>query len=152
MATKTFRVNGAAELDRVLKLLPKQIGAKVLQGAVMAGAKPIQEEAQRLAPRATGKLAANIIRARPRRERGRARRVGAVLIGPSTRAFYGLFLEFGTSTIPAQPFLRPAFDAKAGEALARIGAELGKRIERAAVRLAGPLAKSGLVRRRRRRR
>jgi HK97 gp10 family phage protein len=56
----------------------------------------------------------------------------AVAIGPSKDAFYGFFQEFGTAPHqqgagehpghPAQPFARPAFDEKVGEAL-RIAAD-----------------------------
>lgn len=35
----------------------------------------------------------------------------AVAIGPASKVFYGLYLEFGTVHAPhAKPFLRPAFD------------------------------------------
>lgn len=39
----------------------------------------------------------------------------AVAIGPSKDFFYGYFLEFGTIKMAAKPFMRPAFDSKAGE-------------------------------------
>lgn len=47
-----------------------------------------------------------------------------------THAFYGRFVEFGTSKAPAQPFLRPAYDAARAKALKavqeRMAAELKK--------------------------
>lgn len=42
---------------------------------------------------------------------------GRVVVGPSKHSFFGSFREFGTSHEPAQPWLRPAFDSHAQEAL-----------------------------------
>lgn len=39
-------------------------------------------------------------------------RIASYLVTWSKEAFYGYFLEFGTSNMAAQPFLRPAFEAK----------------------------------------
>ncbi len=158
------RIEGAAELDRVLKLLPKAIGERVLANAVRAGAKIIRDEARAKAPvrvsgglirlgkksskgRIPGFLRANIITAKARR--GTSSDSVTIHVGPSRKAFYGLFQEFGTRFHSARPFLRPAFDNNVEKAIKVIGIKLGKDIERAAVKLAGPLAKSGLVKRRR---
>ena len=35
---------------------------------------------------------------------------GMVRVGPDKRAFWALFLEFGTCKMAAHPFIRPAFD------------------------------------------
>jgi HK97 gp10 family phage protein len=43
--------------------------------------------------------------------------------------FYGLFQEFGTSKQPAQPFMRPAFEATKDQALAAMQARLKRRID-----------------------
>jgi HK97 gp10 family phage protein len=47
-----------------------------------------------------------------------------------THAFYGRFIEFGTSKAPAQPFLRPAYDAARNKAIqaaqSRLSIELKK--------------------------
>jgi len=40
--------------------------------------------------------------------------------------------EFGTPDMPAQPFMRPAFDSRAGRAIAAIRSSLGPAIERQA--------------------
>jgi HK97 gp10 family phage protein len=44
-------------------------------------------------------------------------------------AFYARFLELGTSSIPAQPFLGPALDASADEAVAMCGTTIGQFID-----------------------
>ena len=148
------RLEGAKDLDRLLRRLPAKVGKRVATRAVRQGANVIRDEAKRTAPRGTepaspkyGRLADNIRVTKVRD--GFAGVVMAVTVG---QAFWGMFLEFGTSRQPARPWLRPAFHAKAGEAVAKMGTSLGKDIEKAALALAGPLAKSGLVKKKRRRR
>ena len=41
---------------------------------------------------------------------------------------YGRFYEYGTSKMPAHPFLRPAFDAGKDEALRIFKAEMKKAV------------------------
>lgn len=146
MAAKT-RIEGAAELDKVLQRLPTIVSRSVGRGALQAGARPIREAAKQKAPRDEGDLSRNIVARTVRRGRDEI----LVRIGPTKEAFQGLFQEFGTKNHPAQPFMRPAFDENAQEALTRIGRQFGRGVERAAKRLAGPIGKSGLLRRRRRR-
>lgn len=50
--------------------------------------------------------------------------------------FYGLFLEYGTSKMRPHPWIRPAFEKKAAEAIATIEAELVAGVERIVKRLA----------------
>lgn len=45
---------------------------------------------------------------------------------------YALYVEMGTSKMPAQPFMRPAIDTKQKEALKAIGANLEKQMRRIA--------------------
>lgn len=146
MAIKT-RIEGARELDRVLAQLPRAVGRRVLTGALRAGAKPIVAAAKAKAPVGGGELRDAIVARAVRGERGAIH----MRIGPVRAVFHGLFQEFGTKFHRPQPFLRPAFDENAQEALKRIGEALGRAVERAAARIAGPIAKSGLIARRRRR-
>jgi len=77
------------------------------------------------------------------------RTVGA-LKGAGKKGFHAHLIEFGTVKMAARPFIRPAFDQTKGEALKVMGKELGKGVEKAARKLAGSFAKSGLKTRRRR--
>jgi len=134
---KTMRIEGAKELDRVLKKLPKKIRGKVLRQALMAGAGVIRKAMRQRAPVLTGKLKMSIAARRDRAaERGGAS--VAVKVGPLGRGFYGMFTEFGTSRQPARPWARPAFEESKRAALDKTGGQLGKAIEREAARLAGP--------------
>ncbi len=148
MAANRFtRISGARELDQLLKGLPKKTGRKALAGAVRAGGNVIRKEARQRAPVGpSGELAKGI--KVEQQKRGSATSA-AFKIGPRKNTFYGLFLEFGTSRLAARPWLRPAFEASADRAVEKIGKQLGKNIEKAALKLAGPFAKSGLGRRRR---
>lgn len=47
-----------------------------------------------------------------------------------THAFYGRFVEFGTSKMPARPFLRPAFDAAKRRALQAVEARMASEVKK----------------------
>ena len=53
----------------------------------------------------------------------------------SQDAWYWRFVEFGTTLMAAQPFLRPAFDVKKNDAVTAITTRLAERIEQAAQEL-----------------
>lgn len=46
-------------------------------------------------------------------------------------AFYGRFLEFGTSKMAAKPFLRPAYDAVRGQATRAVKTRMREEIKKA---------------------
>lgn len=141
---------GFEELKRKLLLLPDRVGRNVLRGAVNAGCTPIIEEARRNEMRSnkTGVLQHAIYRKQiPEQSSNqqqifhigwrKGKRYQAVVKGKRTvnlDAYYGMFLELGTSRSPARPFMRPAFETKraaATEAMrvyleARIPGELDK--------------------------
>lgn len=161
----TVRLHGAREMEQVLKQLPEHISRQVVVGALRDAAQPILDEARRLAPvgqeskgrvrlRRTkkgkvtvsnyGKLKLNLkIITLPAAKLEHSAGV-AVSVG---KAFWGMFVEFGTRHMGKKPFMRPAFEAKKMEALNILGKRLGERIEKAAEKLAGPYRKSGLRRR-----
>ena len=156
------RLHGAREMEAVLKQLPDYIAKRVVVGALRQAAVPILEEAQRLAP--VGQESKGRVRLR-RSKSGKVSisnygklklnlgivnvpdkktQYSATVAVSVRKAFWGMFVEFGTRFMSARPFMRPAFDAKKFEALNRLGEALGEGIEKAAKKLAGPLSKSGL--------
>lgn len=160
-----IRITGAREMEAVLRQLPATIAKQVLTKALREAAEPVLEEARALAP--VGQEAKGRVRLRTTK-RGKvsianygklklslrvanvpANRTphSATVVVTVGKAFWGLFVEFGTRFMSARPFLRPAFESKKIEALNRLGKSLGEQIEKAAQRLAGPLARSGLRRR-----
>lgn len=163
MAT-TVRITGAREMEAVLRQLPQHIAKQALTKALRAAAEPILDEARALAP--VGQESKGRVRLRTTR-RGKVAianygklklslRIATVPASQTPhsatvavsvgKAFWGLFVEFGTRFMSARPFLRPAFEAKKTEALNRLGKALGDEIEKAATKLAGLYAKSGLRR------
>lgn len=139
MAT-TIKIEGARELERVLKRLPDKVTRKVIEGSLRKGARIIAKEAKNLVPVRTGELRASITvaAARGKGRRGRVK-PGTISVGfrrpVSARAH---LTEFGTRDTRAQPFLRPALIKKGSAAIDKIGESLGPAIEKEAVKLAGP--------------
>ena len=48
-----------------------------------------------------------------------------------THAFYGRFVEFSTSKMAAQPFLRPAYDAAIAKALKAVQERMAVELKKA---------------------
>lgn len=148
-----IKVNGLSELDRRLREFGPKIQRNGLRAANYVGAKVFLEAVKRTAPVRTGTLKANIVTFRRRgpqnqakhsvgvknarakfgdtRTNRRLRRVGKTyyIHGP---AFYARFLEFGSSKMRAQPFLRPAFVANVNQAIEAVRLRLAKAVELAA--------------------
>ena len=163
--TEFIRIDGAKELEAVLKQLPDYIAKNVVRQALRKAAVPILEEARRTAPVGTeskgrtrlrttkkgkvtvanyGKLRGELKIITVPDSKTQASAAVAVTVG---KAYWGVFQEFGTSRMPNprhKGWFRRAFDSKARAALDVLGKELGAGIEKAAVKLAGPLKRSGL--------
>lgn len=111
-----FEKYGFEELAGKLRLL--QSKASNPGSTVMEGAKIIADEARRLVPVDTGALKASI---KERLDSGGSTYAEAsILVGE----YYGVFVEFGTSKMAAQPFLRPAFANKSDAAALAMGKDL----------------------------
>jgi HK97 gp10 family phage protein len=126
----TAKVHGQAALSARLMSMQAQLPRAITDALKKAG-EPIRDYARDAAPVESGALARSItIRAMRSSVPGRA----SIRIGPawavyeSDRVEYGRFIEFGTSKMPAHPFLRPAFDAGANEALRVFKAEMRRRL------------------------
>lgn len=115
-------------LLKTLKTLPINIQRNVMVGAVRAGANVIRDEARRLAPIDTGNLKKSIVSIRRSGKVGKG--FSMVESNPNNITFsvtpskghpnngwYAHFIEFGTSSITAKPFLRPAFESQADNVL-----------------------------------
>lgn len=109
---RTTYLEGADELDRALKRIGDRATGILLREAVQKGADIVADEAKRLAPKDTGALAEGIHAEVTTSKQGQA----AADISHHRKQWYGGLVEKGTKNSPAQPFLRPAFDATADEA------------------------------------
>lgn len=109
-----FEIRGAKELEQTLRELGPQISVRLGDKGLKAGARVIVKEAKRLAPRKTGRLRRSITAVKGLSKTDE--RVVRIGLKPPGRR-YGHLVEFGTRRAPAHPYLRPALDGKAQEAL-----------------------------------
>ena len=143
----TANLTGFKELADALRQLPQRVAKNGLRAAVGAGAAVIRKEARARAARDTGEMAKDILIKRERDTPGgdtfAAKYSVFVLSGKKSRlkgkkrnvqrdSYYWKFVEFGTSKMPAQPFMRPAFEAAKEDAVKAIGEKLDERIQAAA--------------------
>lgn len=128
MVDMSIDFSGFLDVSKELELLSQAESNKVLRQATYEAASVLRDEARAKAPKRTGKLARNIVASNQR-----SRQKGEVSAGVYVRgtnkegnnsdnsmkaayprnAFYWRFLEDGTSKMPPQPFIGPAFDSKA---------------------------------------
>lgn len=113
MADLSVEITGLKELDRALQELAWPAARRALRKGMRRGANVIRNEARANVGVDTGFLKRQI-RTRERSEQdGQMRFAVEVPRG----AFYGRFLEFGTSKMAARPFMRPAAESKAEDAV-----------------------------------
>ena len=92
-----------------LRLLPDRLQTNVVNGATRAAAVAIQKEAKLNVPVDSGNLKKNIaVKKASRRNTEQGHTKYHVYVRP--KAFYGMFVEFGTSKQVAQPYMRPALN------------------------------------------
>ena len=153
MATSTSRITGAKELERVLRKLPGKLAERELVSAARAGAnvwrKAMKEAAARgsdpsEASKERGPLHKNI-----RTTRFKKTKFSVEMAVHTGGAYWGTWSEFGKIGQAATHWASSAIDATAGAALDRTGKTLGRRLEKLAKELAGPLSKISKSTRRR---
>ncbi|WP_250467630.1 HK97-gp10 family putative phage morphogenesis protein [Caballeronia sp. GAFFF2] len=121
MAKKIEIVNPSALTD-FLDRLETVASEEVLRQAAVAGARVIHAEVRLRAPigiayerkgtqHTPGTLRRSILIAYDKEE-SITGHLAIYLVTWSKEAYYGRFVEFGTSRAAAKPFLRPAFEAK----------------------------------------
>ena len=141
-------VRGLPELRRKLFALNDEIKRQIALDGVMDAAEVIRLEAGRQAPSRSGRLKRRIVKNEAKFRTGRGRRTAvaksnslvtgdevAVQVGPSKKAFYGLFVELGWQTkggkrVPGRRFLGRAFDLKRREAVRVARRKIGRNIKR----------------------
>lgn len=149
------KLEGFRELDRALARLPKATGKNVLRRIARGALEPMAAAAQSHAPRGpTGNLHVGIAVSQKRTKRSKTQAVAMrksgkwrsdpstgieMAMGPTSRMGvlgYASFVEFGTVDTAPQPYMRPAWDGGAMNALEYIKANLKGAIDKAAARLA----------------
>lgn len=140
MAQRVTGVFGGKELEAALKQLPNATGKGVLRRAIKKASEPTVVAAEALAPRGpTGNLKASItVNTKLKKSQRTGRPEGVELfIGAETpKGQHAHLLEFGTVKMPAQPFMRPAWDATKKKVLEAIETEIWKALAKSARTLA----------------
>jgi HK97 gp10 family phage protein len=114
-----------------LKQFPINIQKNVITGAVRAGAKPILTAAKANVPVDTGNLKKSLGTTKRKTEDKNIVRFSiSPRRGGNSDGFYGHMIEFGTSKMVAQPFLRPAFESQDNESIKAVSEYLAKRIDK----------------------
>ncbi len=115
-------------LERRMKALVDNTRGTLLREAALAGAAVVRAEAERLAPRRTGRGAAGIkVQATQTSSSSQKAEIGY----DRKTAWHMLFQELGTRHHSARPHLRPALDTKKGESVREVGRVLKRGIDRA---------------------
>jgi len=114
-----IELQGLGDLLQTLQQLEQNV-QRIENQALRAGAKIVQQEASRRAPRSRANkkhLADNIAISKIKSKGG----VKHVEVGPTpgdnSEFFYGKFLEFGTSKMAARPFMGPTAVEKRKEVI-----------------------------------
>lgn len=126
---------GLDELDRRMKALPGKVVKKIMKDALnysgnvlqlaQIAAAPMMEPGEE-GPHPAGQLKMDIRRVvQVKPDEG----TGTVSVGPSGHSFYGSFAEFGTSHQPARPWMVPAFEESAEEAVEMFAKVLAAHLE-----------------------
>lgn len=106
-----LNVVGLRLIEKKLKLLEPKIAKGIVRKNLRAAAKPILKAAKANCPVLTGRLRKSLkIRVLKKRKSSYALQVSPSKGWAKGEEFYGGFVEFGTVDMPAQPFVRPAFD------------------------------------------
>ncbi len=136
---KGIAIDGIDEIqDFLSKRAPKE-ARNLLRSTIHAVAGEIRKEAKRKAPRDEGTLR-KAIKAKRRRPKHPDKPFSDVIVtnGKDARydAFYWRFVEYGTQSQPARPFLRPAIDLMKPQIPGIFRKEFGKKLEQMAKRQA----------------
>lgn len=104
---------------------------------VTRGKPPLDGKGERYLVRAGGISMRQYVKNKFNIRKGRATQVSAKSYEVEDMpAVYGRFLEYGTSKMPARPWMRPAFASKASEAIRTIEREMVAGIDRIVKKLA----------------
>lgn len=117
----------ALKLVKGVKNLTKQLtkiadATRDMRGPLYNGAVILEEESKYLCPVVTGFL----------RDSHMIEVVSKNRVDVNVTAYYAKFVEYGTSKMEAQPFLRPAIETKKKEIFQAIGEEINFKLRKGA--------------------
>jgi HK97 gp10 family phage protein len=100
----SLQMQGMSELMRSIQEMGRIIDSQVTKKALKKSAELVKDKIEETVPVRTGNLKRNIVISEIEDDK--------IHIGPDQQgdAFYGHFLEFGTSKAAAKPFMGPVFE------------------------------------------
>ncbi|MDE3838658.1 hypothetical protein C0966_04545 [Bacillus methanolicus] len=100
-----MQLEGMEQLLRQIERLGQKVDTQIEEKALKEGAEFLKDKIKENVPVRTGNLKENIVVSDVKN--------GSIDIGVDQQgdAFYGHFLEFGTSKMSAKPFMGPAFES-----------------------------------------
>ena len=135
-------IQGFAELQKKLAAMGQAAGTKALRDATLQATLPAMQAIRARVPVGTrahftykGRyVSAGFLQSSIKRKSFILKdKSGAVaVIGMAAEAFYGGFIELGTSKMARRPFLEPGFRSAQPAMIARLRERLGRAIDRAA--------------------
>jgi HK97 gp10 family phage protein len=147
----SFRIEGAGDLIKSIESLADDVRKNAEKNVLSAAARPLERAVKAAAAGMsdTGALAASIGLNVKKGKRGGQKGNYTARVGPR-KGFartdskgqrrdpvkYAHLVEYGTSLLPARPFIRPALEAAKGDILSRMATALEKHIARALKRRA----------------
>lgn len=154
MSKVSFKIEGWEELKQELMDLPDNVVVNGVRAVLRKGAKKIKAKGSNLVRKETGKLQSLIEEKRPRTKSkfyfkhtigvpGGKTVKGQKRSGrkDSKGAFYGAFIEFGTSRIPEKSYLRQALEEEAPNIVSELTGNIKKEVNAALTRHNRKIAK-----------
>lgn len=123
---------GFKELEQALKKMPEAIAKKALEAGVKGAANAMRKEIRQDAPVDSGSLKKNIQITKNKHDKTGV----SFMVAPRRKVFYARMVEFGTSKMPAKPFIRPAFERSKEHIIQAMRRALEKSILKEAHKLA----------------
>lgn len=154
-----IKIEGLADLQALLDALPAKIEGRIVRGALRAGAKVVADEAKRRCPVGTdvpkGETPGSLRDSIHVSMRSKQGRITATIKAGGEKAYYAHMVEYGTARhwikprnrkslfiaglfkeaiehpgAKKHPFMRPAIDSKAVEALQAVADYMKARIDK----------------------
>lgn len=118
-----MKLEGMDSLLNAVKELGRK-GARIENTALLKAAEPILDDAVSNAPENTGKGKRGLKIGRPRSKGDTKYILVGIQKGDNSEIFYMKFHEWGTTKLPARPYLGPALEKNKDKAIAIIKDEL----------------------------
>lgn len=136
MARPTISIDGLDEIRETLKDVGTREGRNIMRATIRAIAAKISKAAKQNAPVDSGDMKASIkLKQRKSKPDNPVFEVWAgSKTGAKFDAFYWRFVEYGTKTQPARPFIQPAADEVRAQLPGILREEFGKKWEKALAR------------------